>query len=171
MISYSQLAVIEAREDDEAVIIAEGQETNPPIIGASELTENGFTDASVLLAEVVVYALFDGPRCIYVGQSSQVQIRIQTHRSRGRVFDRVWMKATTRENALAEERIWIGMLAPAYNIVGTNKIVHRDRASAEVKAEGQAILAAVGLLKPKPLIRRPLFPPPVPELKRRQLGT
>lgn len=98
---------------------------------------------------------------ISYAQLTQIQFRLMQHRARGRVFDAVWMKATTRDNALTEEKMWIGLLAPTQNIL------HNGNAPARVSqtepgAPAEKIdLVALGLAKPKPLVRRPLVEPTI----------
>lgn len=155
MISYAQLAQFEIREGSKAE--PEYGSVSVAGMGEAELVAEGWTDGSVLLAEVAVYALFNGPTCVYVGQSSQLQIRLQQHRAFGRVFDHVLMRATSRECASGEEKRWIRALAPTDNVYHNGQARTKPESAPVEKID----LVALGLAKPKPLVRRPLVEPTI----------
>ena len=87
-----------------------------------------------------VYFLFKSGRCVYVGQSKQVHIRVREHQIRKRSvkdFDSFSWIPCPPDKLLELEKRYVDMLAPVLNIVWTPR--HSQRALNRVRASKQIL--------------------------------
>lgn len=102
------------------------------------LEEHGFKP---ILFEAVIYALFLGDTCQYIGSTVRIYMRLSEHLKANKFqFNKVLTKVVHKDTMLEEERYLIGLLEPPFNLNGTSKERYRPSKD-EMRKAGQSLLA------------------------------
>lgn len=118
-----QKAIIEAREANAHL---SGRRSSITLLSKDELLSRAFCRDYTLCG---IYVLFLADRVMYVGQSTNVQIRLATHAAAGEIpFDRYAFIACDASRLDQTEAAYIAALRPEKNVVLQIKNLHSEEA-------------------------------------------